>query len=359
MQVDYLIIGQGLCGTWLSYYLQKNNKTFVVIDKNEDNTPSKVSAGIINPVTGRRMVKVWMADELWPFLKEAYKEIGEFLETELISPKNIIDFFPNVHHRQVFLERVEERDMWLASFPEQNQFNPFFNYELGCGEIRHCFTVNLASLLSGWRLHLKKTGQLIETEFDLKRLEIHGKSVSWSDNDGETISAEKIIFCDGLNSFYNPYFNQLPFAPNKGEALLVEIPGLPPHYIYKKAFVLAPLPEENLFWLGSNYQWSFPHANPTKEFCQQAENHLKSWLKLPYKIVDHKAAVRPATLERRPFVGLHPYQKQIGILNGMGTKGCSLSPWFAKELANNLCYDEPISPLADANRFQKILSLKN
>src|SRR6476659_10470119 len=76
MQVDYLIIGQGLCGTWLSWYLTKENRTFIVIDKNEAITPSKVSDGIINPVTGRRLVKVWMAEQLLSFIHDAYSEMG-------------------------------------------------------------------------------------------------------------------------------------------------------------------------------------------------------------------------------------------------------------------------------------------
>src|SRR5437773_5339692 len=117
-QVDYLIIGQGLCGTWLSWYLVKENKTFIVIDKNENITPSKVSAGIINPVTGRRMVKVWMAEEVIAFAKEAYGGIGNFLNIDTISQKNLIDFFPNVHQRLVFATRMEEGDPYLHSFPE-------------------------------------------------------------------------------------------------------------------------------------------------------------------------------------------------------------------------------------------------
>src|SRR5436190_23068677 len=98
----------------------KENKTFAVIDKNEPITPSKSSAGIINPVTGRRMVRVWMVEEMLAFAKEAHSEIGNFLGIDTISQKNLVDFFPNVHQRQVFLERIEEGDPYLHSFPEQN-----------------------------------------------------------------------------------------------------------------------------------------------------------------------------------------------------------------------------------------------
>ena len=73
-------------------------------------------------------------------------------------------------------------------------------------------------------------------------------------------------------------------------------------------------------------------------------------------MLNHWAALRPATVERRPFVGLHPVYKQAAILNGMGAKGCSLAPWFAKQLAENLIYKKNIDATADVNRFSRMLS---
>jgi glycine/D-amino acid oxidase-like deaminating enzyme len=77
---------------------------------------------------------------------------------------------------------------------------------------------------------------------------------------------------------------------------------------------------------------------------------------MPFETVEHLAAVRPANMERRPFVGLHPISSSVGILNGMGTKGCSLAPYFAKQLTDHLVDQTPILPLADVQRFSKILS---
>ena len=53
MQVDFLIIGQGLSGSFLSWYLLRGGASFIVVDENKINTASKVAAGLINPVTGR------------------------------------------------------------------------------------------------------------------------------------------------------------------------------------------------------------------------------------------------------------------------------------------------------------------
>src|SRR6185436_11207652 len=102
MSIDFLLIGQGICGTWLSYYLQKAGYSFLIIDEPNSTTASKVAAGIINPVTGRRIVKTWMIDELMPFISNAYKEFGIEFSIDTISQKNIVDFFPSAQMRLAF-----------------------------------------------------------------------------------------------------------------------------------------------------------------------------------------------------------------------------------------------------------------
>jgi len=351
MHVDYFIIGQGISGTWLSYFLQKEGKSFIVIDNNAQQTASRIAAGIINPVTGRRHVSVWMADEILPFALENYKQLGHELNVPAISHKDLLDFFPTPQMRVSFMQRVEEKNPYVHAYPEQNKFNTVFNYDFGCGEIRPVYIVHLESLLPAWRKHLKDQNLLQEEEFDINKLERKKNGIRYND-----IEAGKIIFCDGQSSAINPYFAKIPFALNKGEALIVEITDLPDQHIYKKGMMLAPLSSKDLWWIGSNYAWEFSDSNPTTDFYEKTEKLLKEWLKLPFKIIEHYSGIRPATLERRPFVGLHPQHPSIGIFNGMGTKGCSLAPYFAKQFVDHLVYHLPLNPEADLNRFQKILS---
>src|SRR5207249_11517099 len=108
MHVDYFIIGQGICGTFLSWELQKANQSFIIMDEARPCTATKVASGIINPVTGRRIVKTWMIDELMPFAWNAYKTIGEDVGIDCIEKSGIIDFFPTVQMRMAFLNRFEE-----------------------------------------------------------------------------------------------------------------------------------------------------------------------------------------------------------------------------------------------------------
>lgn len=351
MQTEYLIIGQGISGTFLSYYLKKETKSFLVIDNNYSNSPSKIAAGIINPVTGRRLVTVWMVDEILPFAWKAYHEIGHDLEITAVSQKSIIDFFPNPFMRESFLQKIETGDKYVHAYPEQNHFNNFFNYELGCGEIRPVYTAHLETLLPAWRQQLQKENNLLEENFEPDQLQVETDKIQY-----KNITADKIIFCDGTSSFENPFFKQLPFAPNKGEALVARIPGLPDNHIYKKGMMIVPMTEKDLFWIGASYVWDFDNADPTVAFRENAELFLKQTLKLPFEILEHRSGLRPATLERRPFVGFHPLHPSVGILNGMGTKGCSLAPFFAKQLTDHLLYEEPIAKDADVKRFSKILT---
>jgi glycine/D-amino acid oxidase-like deaminating enzyme len=126
-------------------------------------------------------------------------------------------------------------------------------------------------------------------------------------------------------------------------------------HVFKKGLTLAPW-KVGLYWVGASYEWAFDHKEPTAAFRERTEAVLKEWLKVPFRTVDHFASVRPATLERRPFVGFHPLYPAVGILNGMGTKGCSLAPYFAHQLVEFITKGSPIRPDADIKRFSGILS---
>jgi glycine/D-amino acid oxidase-like deaminating enzyme len=353
MQVDYLIIGQGISGTWLSYFLKKEGKSFIVIDDNAQNAPSKIAAGIINPVTGRRHASVWLAEELMPFVLDAYSLLAEDLSIDTLSVSSIIDFFPSAQMRLSFSERVSDQIHYVSLPPDEKKFLNDFKYELGYGQIDPVYIVHLEKILPVWRHELVSSNSLIETSFDPKEIEIGKEDIRYHD-----IIAQKIIFCDGTSSTVNPWFSLLPFAPNKGEALTLQIKDLDRSFIYKRGLTLAPFADADQWWIGSSYEWDFDNVSPTKEFLQRSESLLKEWLRRPFEITGHYASLRPATLERRPFVGFHPQNDRIGILNGMGTKGCSLAPFFAKQLVANLINNTPIYPDADVQRFRSILSRK-
>lgn len=351
MSTDILIIGQGICGTMLSWFLYKEGKRFIVIDDNNSAAPSKVAAGIINPVTGRRFVYSWMIDTVMPFAVQAYDELGNFLGQTIIAQKDIIDFFPSIQMLDAFTTKLTENDTYLHTYPNQNHFNQFFNYDFGCGKISPSYIADVNTLLTGWRRFLKEKELLREESFDNHLLQQKEDGICY-----QNIDAEKIIFCDGISSMQYDWFKALPFSPSKGEVLIIKTDELTNEHIFKKGLMLAPLFEKNFYWVGSSYQWEYEHPEPTTVFYEHTKTYLNNWLKVPYEIIEHKAALRPSTLERRPFVGFHPLYPSVGLLNGMGTKGTSLGPFFANQLAQHILYEFPIARDASVQRFNRILS---
>jgi glycine/D-amino acid oxidase-like deaminating enzyme len=352
MTTDYLIIGQGICGTMLSYYLKQAGKKVLVIDDAKPYTASKVASGVINPVTGRRIVRTWMIEELMPFAVNAYKKIEEELHTPLIKQCNILDLHPTAQMHLAFEERRLQEPEYLHKTLNEEQWKQYFNYPFGIGEISPSWLIDINILLNKWRKHLQKENALLEEKFDYNSFKTQRSDSQINYRD---IQASTIIFCDGVAGTNNPFFHLLPYAKNKGEALIVEIKDLPRTNMYKQGINIVPW-KDNLFWVGSSYEWDYTDEGPTEQFRKRMEMQLNAWLKQPYTIVNHLASARPANIERRPFVGIHPLYETVGILNGMGTKGCSLSPYFAHQLTEHLLHGTALNPLADVQRFSRILS---
>ena len=350
MNIDYLIIGQGISGTLLSRNLINSGKTVVVLDDGNAAASSKVAAGVINPVTGKRLVKTWMIEQLLPFAWDTYKAMENELGIALIRKCNILDFHQAHDAANTFSERPDAEKEYLHKMEDEGMWPQYFRFKYGIGQIDPCLLVDIRTMLSAWRKVLVTKNALLETTFIPDDCIIKEDSILYKD-----IVAEKIIFCDGSVCADNPWFNKLPWSKDKGEALIVSIPGLPADHIYKQHLAIVPW-QGDLFWVGATHDWKFTDMLPSPSFRKQAEEQLAYWLKLPYKIIDHIVAARPVNVERRPFVGFHPLMPSVGICNGMGAKGCSVTPYFTEQFAQNLVHNIPIMSEVDIKRFTRILA---
>jgi hypothetical protein len=96
--------------------------------------------------------------------------------------------------RDAFATRLTEDDTFLHTYPDQNRFNQYFNHDFGCGEIRPAYTVAFGLLLAAWRQ------QLLATKEPAAGNVSRQMRCRWK-KDGvayKGITAEKIVFCDGI-----------------------------------------------------------------------------------------------------------------------------------------------------------------
>lgn len=349
MKVDHLIVGQGLCGSLLSRELLRAGRTVMVTDDGAADASSRVAGGLVNPVTGKRLVKSWMIEKLLPHAEQSFNEIGEEIDVQLVRRTPILDFFPTHEASLLFKERVTEDAEYLYRGQNDEQWRDFFRYNYGIGVISPALTIDLGKFLDGWRCRLQERNSIVKSKFEIEELIVTPTIVRYRD-----IESDSIIFCDGACAKNNKWFSGLPWSDDKGEALVVSVPGLPRDHVYKQWLSIVPW-KDDLFWVGASHDWKNPQPGITDSFMEATKERLDYWLRLPYKIEGHISAMRPANFDRKPFVGFHPIVKNIGIFNGMGGKGISMTPWFASEFAAHIRGGNTLPPEVDVARYKKIL----
>jgi glycine/D-amino acid oxidase-like deaminating enzyme len=343
-----IIIGQGIAGTWLSYRLLKAGVDVLVMDEEKPNSATRVASGVINPVTGRQVVTTWMADTLLPIAQKAYTELSDWLGVSGFKNCGIMAFPPSEQMLNAYQQKIEEGTAYVSALHEATQYANYFQYHYGAVHIQPGYWIDLQTILATYREGLKKNGRLLEEPYIEGKLEVSEKGVQY-----RNLEADYIFYCQGTQIAHSSFWKDLPFSFNKGEALIVDIPGLPHGHIYKFGISTLVPWHDGKWWVGSTYDNRFSDEMPTDSFRKKMEIFLQQTLKLPFIIKDHLAAIRPATVERRPFAGLHPRHQRVGILGGLGTKGVSLAPWLSGQMVDLLLTGEPLHPHVDVLRFRR------
>jgi glycine oxidase len=337
-EFDYIIVGQGIAGTMLGWFLMKEKKSFVIIDAFNPTSSSHVAAGIIHPVTGRRIVKTWMADALSPFAAKTYNEIENVYHEKFFHPVPVLELLSTIKEQNDWQQRSEEEGMkqYINTNIESDLYSGELKTTFSKVEIQQTGWLNISKMLLHFRKYFEEQKNIINEAFDFAALALSEENVTY-----KNITAEKIIFCEGAAAMQNPFWKHLPFLPSKGEVLTIEAPQLNIRHIITKTIFILPH-ANNLFRVGSTYDWNDLNETPTEKAKEKILEQLNKIISVDYKVIEHKAAVRPTVKNRRPFIGLHHEHKQIGLFNGLGTKGVLIAPFFAHHFSEFLVHKKEL-----------------
>jgi len=347
MKYDFLIIGQGLAGSLLYYELAKRGKKVLVIDHFNPSSASNIAPGIIHPITGRRIVKTWMADTLIPFVENTYREIETGAGETFFHKKNILELISTVKEQNDWSVKScsDELKDYFGKGVEGNLYNDVLANNFTKIEISNSGWLDVAGLVKYFRNELLKDGKLIEDKFKHADLIIKDNEINY-----KGFVADKIIFCEGYRSSRNPYWKNLPFLLSKGEVLTIRSEQLQLNHILSRTISILPV-GENLYKVGSTYEWDELNETLTESAKEKLLDQLKKIINVPFEIVGHQAGIRPTVKERRPLIGLHPEYPRVGIFNGMGTKGVLMAPYFANHFAEFLDGKTELLNEVDVKRF--------
>jgi glycine oxidase len=358
MKYDYLIIGQGLAGSILAYKLLKRGKSIAIIDERKAITSSKVAAGLVNPFTGPKMVKTWKAEELFPYLKKFYIEIENETKTHFFSERTIyrpLASFAELNdwdgrstqpNYQRFIRQICSKEAH-SSFV----YDPFGGVEI------HGFVLNVPAFLDSMHQYFTKKCTFFEEHFDEKNLEVSDSNVQY-----HGIQADKVVFCSGHQIQHSRFFGWIPLTPVKGEVLHLKMARDFKTIYNRSCFII---PQGNGFYkAGSTYNRNDLSDKPNEQGKNEISKKLNALLKMNYEIVRHQAGIRPASVARRPLIGIHPSHKNLSVFNGLGSKGVSLAPFFSDQLAKCLEEGNNVDEEVDIKKyfslyFNSHFSIKN
>lgn len=273
-----------------------------------------------------------MYDNLIDTAKQTYRELAIKLGQSYLFPKTIRRALVDIKDENTWLSKsgLEGYKDFFGPKLTKDETGAFFGNH-SYGETIQAHQLLMSQLCTDYRDLFNS--DILDEEFDFDLLEI-GNQIVYKD-----YKAQGIIFCQGWRVTKNPYFKNLPFDPAKGEMLICKIPGLNLSFFMKQKLFFIPVGDE-LYWIGSTYDWNANDELPTAEKKVKLKSIIDEVLNLPYTVVDHKAGIRPTNKYRKPILGRHETVDHVFLFNGLGTKGASLGPYWAKYFCDQLLSNE-------------------
>lgn len=146
------------------------------------------------------------------------------------------------------------------------------------------------------------------------------------------------------------FFPRVSLKEAKGELLTIHAPELNIEYILKASVFIIPMGND-LYTVGSTYNWTDKTNAVTEEAKEQLLKKLKPLINCAFTVVDQSAGIRPTVSNRRPIIGSHPEYKNIHIINGLGTRGVLIGPYVAEILYNAIENNGTIAEEINYSRF--------
>ena len=347
MKVDYIIVGLGLAGLAFAEQLLANQKTFIVFEDNSQQS-SLVAGGVYNPVVLKRFTPVWNAKEQLEVAMPFYEKLSQKLHYNF-DEKFVI--------KRAFKSIEEQNDWFLAS--DQPLLKQFLNPKIetkkyngvagnfGFGIVNETGRIDTQKLIKAYRNFLVDENLIRFEKFEHEKLKISSEKIDY-----KNIECSRVVFCEGFGIKANPYFKDLPLEEVKGELITIFAPEINIDFLLKSALFLIPLGNHH-YKVGATFNHDDKTAAPTEEGKLELIKKLEKVINVPYKIVSQSAGIRPATHDRRPFLGVHAKHKNLALLNGLGTRGVMIAPTMAIALYNHIEKGEILDTEIDIKRINK------
>lgn len=326
MAADLLIVGQGLAGTLLAWACEQARVPFELADAGPAGATTAAGAGIVNPVTGRRLVKSWRVAELLPAARATYREIEHVLGVPLWRGMRIHRRLADDAERAALARKLAAGEL----APHVTADGPDACW------IDDAARVDFGRLLAASRARWRAAGRLRAGRVEPR---------------AETERYRWVIDCTGTDAARAGRFGFVPWEFSQGELLELAEAGLAPDVIVHRRHWVVPTGEGTAL-VGATHQPGVTDPAPTAAGRGQLEAAARELLGRPaVRVVGHRSGVRVTLPDRRPVAGWHPRHRGLGLINGLGAKGALWAPLLARAMTLSVLTGRPVEPEVAVDRF--------
>lgn len=357
---DTIIVGQGLAGTTLAWKLIDAGQRVLVVDAESGRSSSSVAAGLMTPVTGKRMVCSPSFEVDWPAAVRFYEQIGVRLKTDLLSKKAIIRVFDKESDRQAYLDRSDEEGL-VKSERWEGQLEAGGPTKVGV-QISPAGRLNVES-------YLTKSRQYFQEQDGYRHVQLgFDGDVRMSNNEyglvNLAVEAPTMVLCQG--AVLNERFPKVPNNPAKGEIWKVRLKNAQIDRVVHRSIWVAPderhtveatggiadhsAPQQH-YTVGATYEWRDFDLSPSEKGASELRRKLASLFSEEPEVEQTLVGIRPTMKDREAVMGEHPDFRGLWVFNGLGSKGTLKSPKLADDLVKAMTGDKEISKDQSYRRF--------
>ena len=325
MRAPLLIVGQGLAGTLLGHACERAGIVFAIADAGHAGAASRVGAGIINPITGQRIVKSRGIDTLRMPALEMYRELETVLGVPLVREMRVRRLFRDDTERHVFAEKTARGELAPYADAGGADADGFW--------IEGALRIDTAALIAAARARWLCQGVLREERLRLaEALRDH----------------ETVIACTGADDA--DAWGGVPCVRASGHILRIAVDGLAPEVILNRGHWVLPTTAGEAL-VGATYvRGAAGDAEAARAELERSAADLLGRL-TPFSVLGQDAGLRVTTSDRMPIAGWDPRDRRLGIFNGLGSKGALLAPWLARQWVAQLSAGTEFAADVVAARF--------
>ncbi len=326
MSASVCVLGQGLAGSLLAWELMRRGLPVELRDCGAHRS-SSVGAGIINPITGQRLVASWRVGESLPLALRVYRELENTLGRRLVEPFRVWRTFATPRERETALRKAAAGELapYVTEVGEEGLW------------IEGAYRVDTRTLVEALGERFRASGILRE-----------GTAAELSpDPDGGTI----VIRAIGAGEVGLPESARLGLRLVRGEILAVRSHRIRPGVILNRGHWVLPV-DSGIARVGATFEVDRADLAVTAAAREVLTESAVAQLGGPVEVAEQVAGLRVTTPDKRPVVGWLDSGRKLGLLNGLGSKGALLAPVLAAQWADHLAEGVAFDPAVDPARFR-------